>query len=524
MSILAFFALAVPFADAAPGRRPALAGEPVFRRAASEFGVPEEILLALAFEASHFNPDAESQWGGYGLFDLREGETEPALEHAAALIEVNPNLMARSWQIQVRGAAALLADEARLANHGALPPADNLTAWWDAVSAFSGREETFLQDAYTRGIYEVVATGFAFSTPIGQMSLIPVAVDITDHREPPPPPASTDYAGAERWYAACSSNYSDYSRGAADIDMIVIHTVQGSYGGCYSWFANCSAGASAQYVVQSSTGAVTQMVREEDVAWHAGNWDVNERSVGIEHEGYVDDCSYYTTAMYAGSAKLAADIAARQGVSLDRSHIIGHNEVPDPYNPGQYGGAGHHTDPGNCWDWDYYMGLLGGESGASGGEIIGVVADSDIHNGAKLVGANVWIEQNGASTTVAADGFYRFEDQPWGAYTIHATYPGYAEGTCSKTTSGAQDWCSIALFPDASGDADTDTDADTDNDTGTDVGDSGLDPDGNRGHAQRGPGKLISMGEAGGGCDVSGMMALWSTLLAVPLVARRRRR
>ena len=27
---------------------------------------------------------------------------------------------------------------------------------------------------------------------------------------------------------------------------------------------------------------------------------------------------------------LHADIASRQGVSLDRSHIIGHNEVPDP--------------------------------------------------------------------------------------------------------------------------------------------------------------------------------------------------
>ncbi len=522
MSILAFLVLFLPTTAAAPGAIRLGGGVEVFHRAALEFGVPEEILLALAFEASHFQPAVESEWGGYGLFDLREGQTEPALEHAAALIETNPNGMIRDWRLQVRGAAALLADEARLANGGILPSAADLPAWWPAVSAFSGRQEPFLQDAYARGIYDVVTTGFAFQTPLGQMALLPQAVDLVDHAFPPPPPATMDYAAAERWYAACDENFSDYSRGSGEIDMVVIHTVQGSYAGCYSWFANCTSGASAQYVVQSSGGAVTQMVLEEDVAWHAGNWSVNERSVGIEHEGYVSDCSYYTDAMYASSARLTADIASRQGVPLDRTHIIGHNEVPDPYNAGQYGGAGHHTDPGPCWDWDYYMGLLGGESGASGGQIIGVVADSDIQNGTRLLGANVWIEQNGEATTVASDGFYRFEDQPWDTYTMHATYPGYAEGTCTKTTTGSQDWCSIALFPDDGPDADTDVDSGSD----TDAVDTGArtDPDGNRGHSPNGPGKLVEWASAGGGCDVVGMMALWSTLLAAPLVLRRRRK
>ena len=37
-------------------------------------------------------------------------------------------------------------------------------------------------------------------------------------------------------------------------------------------------------------------------------------------------------------------------VPMDRTHVIGHSEVPDPNNPGLYGGSDHHTDPGPNWD------------------------------------------------------------------------------------------------------------------------------------------------------------------------------
>jgi hypothetical protein len=59
--------------------------------------------------------------------------------------------------------------------------------------------------------------------------------------------------------------------------------------------------------------------------------------------------------MYDASAALAASICSRWGVPLDRNHVIGHAEVPDPNNPGLYGGVDHHTDPGPYWDWTYYM-------------------------------------------------------------------------------------------------------------------------------------------------------------------------
>ncbi|MDP2309310.1 MAG: N-acetylmuramoyl-L-alanine amidase [Pseudomonadota bacterium] len=440
-----------------------------FDAAADEYGVPKPLLMAIAWEASHFDPDVQSAWGGYGMFDLREGSQDPSLEHAAALLEVDPNVMVADWELQVRGAAAILADQGRLSNAGVLPPRADLLAWWDAVRAFSGREEPLLQEQYASYVYETAAQGVVKDTRWGAVLLEPQDLDLAGRRFVPPPTA-TDSSLAYQFYAASSSNYTNDSRGSGDIDMVVIHTVQGSYSGCYSWFANSSASASAQYVVRSSDGQITQMVSEADVAWHAGHWDTNARSIGIEHEGYVSDPgTWYTDAMYEHSAALTVDIASRQGVSLDRTHIIGHVEVPG-CDGGSGGGASCHTDPGTGWDWDHYMDLVNGETGTSGGEIIGVVADSDIYNGARLAGANVWIAETGGSTTVEADGYYRFDDIPFGTYTMHATYPGYAEGTCTKTTSSSQDWCSIVLFPDDGGGDDTDepvedTDEPVDEDT-----------------------------------------------------------
>ena len=487
---------ALPGSAVADPRYPRGGLDQAVRAASAEFGVPSSVLLALTWEATHWNPNVESSWGGYGLFDLREGDQDPSLEHAGALLETDPNALISDWRLQVRGAAAILAEHGRLSNGGELPSTTDLSAWWDAVRAFSGREEPFLQDQFAGYIFEIVNAGVTADTLWGPMTLGREVVDLTD-RVGSPPPAVCDSSLAYQYYAACTDNYSDYSRGGGDIDMVVIHTAEGSYSGTYAWFANCSAEASAHYVVRSSDGQITQMVKEEDVGWHAGNWDYNLRSVGIEHEGYVSDCGYYTNAMYAASAALTADIAARQGVPLDRSHIIGHDEVPDPDGSG-YGGSGHHTDPGSCWDWDYYMSLLNGGTSTSGGEIIGAVRDSDIYNGANLIGATVWIAETGESTTVTDDGFYRFEDQPFGTYTMHATYPGYAEGTCTKTTSSTQDWCSIALMP---ADDPVDTAPPDTGDTDSPPVDSGDPIDSGLALLPPVPGSLVLSGDAGkGGC------------------------
>src|SRR5207253_4441490 len=65
-----------------------------------------------------------------------------------------------------------------------------------------------------------------------------------------------------------------------------------------------------------------------------------------------------TEAEYRASAELAAYLSHRYGIPLDRRHIIGHNEVPDPYHPWLRGGVDHHQDPGRHWKWAHYMALI----------------------------------------------------------------------------------------------------------------------------------------------------------------------
>src|SRR3546814_8656528 len=75
--------------------------------------------------------------------------------------------------------------------------------------------------------------------------------------------ATVDFPGA-RWVT--SPNYP--SRSGTAVREVAIHTMQGSYAGSISWFQNSSSQVSAHYLIRSSDGQVTQMVREYNKAWH----------------------------------------------------------------------------------------------------------------------------------------------------------------------------------------------------------------------------------------------------------------
>ncbi|MER6630160.1 N-acetylmuramoyl-L-alanine amidase [Streptomyces sp. NPDC000987] len=158
---------------------------------------------------------------------------------------------------------------------------------------------------------------------------------------------AVDFRGA-RWVAASPANFrwadrpDDYR-----IDRVVIHVTQGSYGSAVRVFQDPGHQAAAHYIVRRD-GRITQLIRELDVAFHAGNRAYNERSVGIEHEGFVDRPEDFTDAMYAASARLTAGICERYGIPADREHVVGHVEVPGT----------DHTDPGPHWDWERYMRLV----------------------------------------------------------------------------------------------------------------------------------------------------------------------
>jgi len=145
------------------------------------------------------------------------------------------------------------------------------------------------------------------------------------------------------------------------VRRVVIHTL--AVRSAETWISAASQGppadlnryAGAHYVVDRN-GTITQLVRENDVAFHAGDRFINRDSIGIEHADVCNDPEPYTTHLYERSAQLVRDIAGRHGFRLlvysihtmDRNiaTIIGHDHI------------GGHSDPGPYWDWEYYSNLL----------------------------------------------------------------------------------------------------------------------------------------------------------------------
>lgn len=367
-------------------------------------GVPADLLLALAIQETGLRPaplvDAADGHATptLGVLGLRPTRTRDQVALAEELLGLDREQIASDPGLGLLAGAEVLAAAAR---ERADEPRD-LRDWIEVATRESGLPEGAATRRFAGELAAMLRHGATAIAPDGERVVVHAravreAEGLGVHEL-----AVAEY-GAADWSAASGENYTS-GRGGNSIDTIVIHTVQGSYNGCISWFANPSAQASAHFVVRSSDGAVTQMVEEGDTAWHAGNWNVNQRSIGIEHEGFVDDpATWYTESLYAGSAALVRYLADKYGVPVDRDHIIGHDEVPDPNNPGQFGGAGHHTDPGDGWDWDTFMGLVDGLGGGGRPDW-----------GAELAGADHPVEMTAGDRAVAWVDFTNTGRETWG--------------------------------------------------------------------------------------------------------------
>ena len=120
------------------------------------------------------------------------------------------------------------------------------------------------------------------------------------------------------------------SRSGKKIDRLVLHWIVGKLNVADKVFQDTVRNTSAHYGIGNEI--VHQYVNESDTAYHAGSWEVNLRSIGIEHEGGpnlpISDATYNT------SAKLVADICKRYNIPLDRQHILKHQEIVPTQCPG----------------------------------------------------------------------------------------------------------------------------------------------------------------------------------------------
>lgn len=88
--------------------------------------------------------------------------------------------------------------------------------------------------------------------------------------------------------------------------------------------------SSAHYGISDDT--VYQWVYESEVAWHCGNWEMNQCSIGIECDATTTKNASDKT--YETSSKLIRDICDRYSIPLDREHILKHSEVKATQCPG----------------------------------------------------------------------------------------------------------------------------------------------------------------------------------------------
>lgn len=154
------------------------------------------------------------------------------------------------------------------------------------------------------------------------------------------------------WRPAAPQNFG--SRGGLPVDMLVLHTTESTAKSALNWFADSDAHASAHFLV-GQDGTIWHCVDLDRAAWHAGNGGVNRRSIGIECEGESRRAEMWSPALVASLCALVRWLVIERSIPADRSHLIGHDEVPDPRTPGRFGGLNHHTDPGIHCPWAAIM-------------------------------------------------------------------------------------------------------------------------------------------------------------------------
>lgn len=90
----------------------------------------------------------------------------------------------------------------------------------------------------------------------------------------------------------------------------------------------------AAHFLVNTDGRVIKMVKEEDTAYHCGNYKMNLMSIGIEHIDNNDKNIVWSEQQIDGSAQLLIELAERYNLPLNRTTIKLHREVTATQCPG----------------------------------------------------------------------------------------------------------------------------------------------------------------------------------------------
>lgn len=355
-----------------------------FQLASTEFDVPQPILESIAYVQTKWtqitysleeleNRPSDAQPPLFGVMGLRDDNWfGHSLLQAASLIAEPPETLKSSAYQNIRGSAALLSKYRDEQNQDTTIVTSDLSTWVNVISRFSGipQNEIALQFAYhvlqiiNMGVNE---NGIVINPEPINLNKFPESIKSKGYFLKGPKPTgvleNADYPGAV-WDP--SQNFS--SRNGAPIVFVIIHDTEGPFDASVSWLKNPAAQASSHYIIRSVDGYIEQLVHEADKAWHVRCW--NPVTIGIEHEGYVSNPSYFTEAMYQSSAHLTEYLCRKYGISEDSLHVFGHDawtytwfaSIPFQdyiqYVTTSYATCNTHTDPGKYWNWHHYFDLI----------------------------------------------------------------------------------------------------------------------------------------------------------------------
>ena len=342
--------------------------------AAAASHVSRDLLVAIAAEegglrlAPRRELDVTDHVQVAGYLELRHGKLD-TLARAAQLAGTTEDVLVEDTLLATQMGAAVLAELGEQTGAG-----DALTSWVPALEELSGLSGAARGD-YARRVLARLQTGGRYSAYAGEVvTLSAHALELPAVSEQALGSTTPEFAGA-LWFDTSCTGKCNVGR-TATVNTIVIHDTEGGWSASVATLQN-DAGKSVHYIVDADGSRVGQFRHEADTTWHSGNAFYNARSIGIEHVGYADSADGYADSLYDTSKKLVTDIRTRHAIPLDRTHIIGHYQVPDGTVIGDssapcssplascetsssYGGASNHRDPGPQWQWCTYMESLGG--------------------------------------------------------------------------------------------------------------------------------------------------------------------
>lgn len=117
-----------------------------------------------------------------------------------------------------------------------------------------------------------------------------------------------------------------YDTNRAPISMIVLHSSASTRQGLIDTFGGGTRMVSAHYGIDND-GSILAFLEEYNTAYHAGNYGVNEKSIGIEHIDNGATVKLHTDAQYTTSIKLVRDICDFYQIPIDTVHIVPHSSI-----------------------------------------------------------------------------------------------------------------------------------------------------------------------------------------------------